>query len=96
MGKYRSPSASAMPAVTTRGGVLHNRSRREALYVVAVIVVACFCIWRICQFGASVPQANTVMAVIQSTQVRTSTPPCAVAFSRATRPKVGSPAGVVG
>ena len=71
MGKYRSPPSSALPTAGLRGGLLpQNRSRREALYVVAVIVVACFCIWRICQFGAGVPQANTVMAVIQSTQVR--------------------------
>ena len=52
------------------------RSRRETLFLLGIVAIAGFFIWRLCQFGANVPQGNTFTAVLSTTQARTNGAHC--------------------
>ena len=48
---------------------LQPRSRRETLFLIAVLIIATFFIVRICHFRALTPRGNTITAVLSTTQV---------------------------
>lgn len=48
---------------------LQPRSRRETVFLIGVLIIATFFIVRICQFRSLTPRANTITAVLSTTQV---------------------------
>ena len=69
MRAHRSPTSQA--GGPRFGGVLQQpRSRRETIFLLGIVAIASFFIWRLCQFGSGMPQASTFTAVLSTTQAR--------------------------
>ena len=67
---HRSPT---QPVGSRSGTFMQQpRSRRETFFLLGIVAIAGFFIWRLCQYGTNAQQGNTFTAVLSTTQVRRS------------------------